>query len=45
MKKDKCPLCDEEQPAHLCESCAKYVCQNCFNFEEDVCLEHQEGGQ
>jgi len=41
---DKCPICDgeEHQPAHSCENCGDYVCQECFTFGEDICYNCEE---
>jgi len=41
MKEEEtCPICKEpeSQPAHCCEGCSEYVCQDCYNFEESICL-------
>jgi hypothetical protein len=34
---DKCPICEEGQPAHGCENCDTTVCQDCFNFTCNIC--------
>ena len=39
---DICPICKTSESAHGCESCGRYVCQDCYDFDQNVCVEHQE---
>ena len=38
----KCPLCGDPEPAHNCDNCGKEVCQNCFNHENNLCIDCDE---
>lgn len=43
MSEEVCPICEEETSiAHECDNCGKIVCQDCFNFDDNICADCEE---
>jgi len=35
----KCEICGEGLAEYQCPMCGKWICPDCWDFEEDLCVE------
>lgn len=39
MKRHYCELCGEELAHHICSKCHRLICENCYNYQLDLCID------